>query len=56
LAVENGGTLVSYSDADGGVTVTVRVDGTSATARAAMVADDSPGPDGPPAGRAPPVT
>ena len=56
LAVENGGTLVSYSDTDGGVTVTVRVDGASATARAAMVADDSPGPAGPRAGRSPPVT
>ncbi len=56
MAAENGGTLVSYSDTDGGVTVTVRVDGASATARAAMVADDRPGPEGSPGERSPPVT
>ena len=54
LAAENGGTLVSYSDQTAAVTVTVRVDDASATARAAMVADDGPGPDGtPPSARRP---
>jgi hypothetical protein len=56
MAAENGGTLVSYSDTGGDVRVTVRVDGASATARAAMVAEDSPGPARSPAGPAPPVT
>jgi hypothetical protein len=46
MAADNGGTLVSYSDTGGDVLVTVRVDGASATARAAMVADDTPGPRG----------
>ena len=36
----NGGALVSYADADGTVLVTVTVGGESATARAAMLADE----------------
>jgi hypothetical protein len=57
MAAENGGTLVSYSDTGGDVRVTVRVDGASATARAAMVADDTPAAQvGRAPGPAPPVT
>ena len=56
MAAENGGTLVSYSETDGDVRVTVRLDGASATARAAMVADDTPGQTRTSAGPAPPVT
>lgn len=39
MAAENGGFLVSYADGDGTVRVTVTVGGESATARAAMLAD-----------------
>jgi hypothetical protein len=56
MAAENDGTLVSYSETDGDVRVTVRVNGASASARAAMVADDAPGQTRTPAGPAPPVT
>lgn len=40
LAAENGGTLVSYAADDNAVLVTVRVGRVSATARAALLADD----------------
>ena len=56
MAAENGGTLVSYSDAAGDVHVTVRVDGASASARAAMVADDGPAQTRTSTGPAPAVT
>jgi hypothetical protein len=56
MAAENGGTLVSYSGVDGDVRVTVRVDGASATARAAMVADDTVIRRGQRGGPSPPVT
>jgi len=42
MAAENGGVLVSYADGDGTVRVTVTVGGESATARAAMLADEQP--------------
>jgi hypothetical protein len=56
IAAENGGTLVSFADTDGAVRVTVRVDGASATARAAMVVDETPGRQGTGPGPSPPVT
>jgi hypothetical protein len=40
LAAQNGGTLVSYAADEGAVLVTVSVGRASATARAAMLADD----------------
>ena len=40
LAAENGGTLVSYVADEGAVLVTVRVGRASATARAALLADE----------------
>ena len=40
LAAENGGTLVSYAADQGAVLVTVSVGRASATARAALVADE----------------
>jgi hypothetical protein len=47
LAAENGGTLVSYAADHGVILVTVSVGGASATARAALVADDrAPSPSG----------
>jgi hypothetical protein len=48
MAAANGGVLVSYANSDGTVRVTVTVGGESATARAAMVADDQQSQAAPP--------